>query len=152
MLTYTQKLIDMMLSQLIDSTPIAGVFSNVQVMLYTNNIAVTPDLDLGDLTEATFSGYARVPVTWDDVVRHSSETGAPVIVSEDVCLFARTAGGLDQTVRGYALVTPSPGSILLAVRALDTPEAMEAGGVLSIVPRLGYNPEAVIPSGDVTAT
>lgn len=153
MLTFTNAFISGMMEDLIDMTPPSGILTGCYLMLYTNNIAVTPDLEIEDLTEASYSGYARQAITWDATPKHSSETDCPIIVADDVLNFERTAGGLDQVVRGYAIVSAIGGTAkLYATRQLDAPETMEVGGLLSIVPRVGWNPEANVPGGDVTAT
>lgn len=152
MMTFTSKAMVQIVEKLVASTPTTGVFSAVQLMLYTNNVAVSPNLTITDLVEASFNGYIRQTITWSASARHSSETDAFAMIANGVSKFERTAGGVDQIVRGYAIVETGVGGNLLAVRALDTPETMEINGMLNIVPRLGLDPTAVIPSGDVTAT
>lgn len=100
-----------------------GLFPSLQIGLYTNNPALTVGTVLSDLTEPTFTGYARVtPVLEAEQVDAAGNQieGFPSVH------FQPTGGtGLPATVQGYFLAfTPTGGSpMLLFAEQLPAPFA-----------------------------
>jgi len=128
-----------------------GTLTGAKVALFTNEPVLSPDTVWGDLEEATFTGYSRsAAITWADAIL-SSQTNLPVIYG-DAKTFLCTDDAPAETVYGYAIVSGATPPVLLASALLETPEAMQDGHGLIIVPRVGFNSVAEIPDGAVTLT
>lgn len=144
------------MKELLKFGSIAGVtatdplLKSAKVMIYVNNVSPTPNTVAADLTEATWSGYARSgAITWA-LPTISNETQDPAIVA-DAKTFTVTTNTDPQTMFGYALVTTVTAvDHLLAVAPLNTPITPAAGTEIIIQARLGVDETANNPSGDVT--
>jgi hypothetical protein len=74
--------------------------------LFVNNIVPTSLTVLGDLVEADWPDYARIPVTvWSDA---ATSMGLAFSTADPV-VWIRGAGGSPRTVYGYFVVFGSPG-------------------------------------------
>lgn len=126
------------------------LLKTAKVGIYVNNIAPTPNTVMADLTEASWTGYARSgTVTWGTPIL-SNETNLPAVVG-DVKSFTVTANPDPQTMQGYFLAaTISSVDHLLAIAPIANPITPAAGTQIDVQPRVGLDDEAVNPSGDVT--
>jgi len=148
-LSLLSAILDML--KLAAADDVDGALTGAKVALYTTNVSPTPETVWDDLTEATFTGYARsAAITWADPF-NSSSTGVPVMTG-DAKTFLCTGDPLGETVYGYAIVSGATPPVLLATRPISDPEIMSDGGGLIVVARVGLNSTADIPDGDVTAT
>jgi hypothetical protein len=150
---YTLIFLDLLLKamKMPVASPVDGPLVGSKVALYVNNLAPTPGTVWGDLTEATFDGYARSSAITYATPFISSTTLVPVMAG-DAKTFLCTGQTVTETVYGYAIVSGATPPVVLTVRPLDTPELMTTGGGLIIVPRVGVDPAAMVPPGDVTVT
>jgi hypothetical protein len=101
-----------------------GLFDDatgVSMALFVNNIVPTPQTALGDLTEATFAGYAELTLlkTWSV---GGVGGGQPTAVLDQPTVFTSSGPTSPaQTVYGWYLILPgTPNKLLVACR-LDTP-------------------------------
>lgn len=126
------------------------LLKTAKVMLFVNNISPTPDTVAADLTEASWTGYARSStITWGLPIV-SNDTQLPCILGNEKT-FDVTTNTAPETAYGYAIVTTvSAVDHLLAVSPFDTPINPGPATQIAIVPRIGLDPEAVNPPGDVT--
>jgi hypothetical protein len=126
------------------------LLKTAKVMLYVNNIAPTNKTVIGDLTEASWTGYARsAAVTWALPIL-SNNTGLPTIVA-DAKTFTVTTNAGPQTAYGYALVTTVTAvDHLLAIAPFDTPINPGPGTEIIVQARIGMPDTPINPPGDVT--
>lgn len=127
---------------------VAGVFNNCKEWLYTNN-NLTPSINnvLGDVTEASFTGYSRSAAqSWSSpLVRQSG--GYQVFGT--CTLYQATSGNVQQSVFGRALVDGA-GANLLALESFGSPVAFNVtGDSLSSQPVLSFGG---IDNGDGSQT
>lgn len=96
--------------------------------LFSNNVAITPDTVVTDLTPAAFPGYADFDimpsmsgVTIDGLGR-AQESAPPVV-------FVRTAGAGSETEYGWALVRKVGATeTLIAADTFSTPRTIDTAG------------------------
>jgi hypothetical protein len=124
---------------------------SAKVMLYTNNFSPSASTVIADLTEATFTGYARsAVVTWANAVL-SNETSLPALLGDAKTFTVTAQTTPPETVFGYALVaTISAVDYLLGVKPAPTPISPVAGTEIVVQPRFGLDDETEDPSGDIT--
>lgn len=127
------------------------LLKTAKVGLYVNNISPTPGTVFADLTEASWTGYARSgTVTWSAAVV-SNETNLPAIVGDSKTFTVTTQPTPAQVAFGYFIATTvSAVDHLLAVVPFDTPLQPGNGSEILVTPRLGVNDQAVNPSGDLS--
>ena len=94
-----------------------GPLNGAKLRVYVNAVSLTPAIVLADFTEATFTGYAAVAVTWGTIL---NATDGTVFVPGGGIEFACTTAGTTQTAYGVYL-TNSAGSTLLAAWSLEVP-------------------------------
>lgn len=107
------------------------------LMLWTNSsLFPTPATVYADLSEATFTGYAR------QTIIHAG-WGAPAIISSTFArstygsLFSWTNTGSAQPIYGYAVITPSPFTLIYCQK-FDAPAPMDPGGTLQFSPIIDF--------------
>lgn len=114
--------------------------ATVHVGLYTA-IAGPADHNrvLADLTEATYTGYARQPVTsWTDAF--DSALGLIMMVGDNRH-FTPTDAVAPNTILGWFLATAVTGGTLLAIEPLASPAPLaNADNTLTIEPVFGFVP------------
>jgi len=103
--------------------PVAGT----EVMLFTNNITPTENTVIGDLTEATFDGYARL-----DAEAPPMASGIDPLTGDQRVTVNEPAGGwrwetsgvtdLPQTIYGFAVVS---GGVSRGIELLAEPIVLE---------------------------
>jgi hypothetical protein len=109
--------------------------AGVRYHLFVNNITPTLGTVLSGLTEASFTGYASVSLSWSNytlngVSGHNGYALAPPIV------FTNSSGS-PQNVYGY-YVTDSANTLLLAVALFDSaPVSIPNGGTETVLPTWG---------------
>lgn len=92
--------------------------ADLWLMLFTNTPTIDGDLELGDLTAATFTGYADIQLTsWNPA---ATVAGKAKGVHDEVA-FEHTSGA-DETVTGVAIYDGN--GKLRRVRLFDTPYVM----------------------------
>jgi len=112
-----------------------NVLDGAKLHLYAGSTALTPGMVVGDLTEATFHGYASATITWTGVYLDPS-TGIPTLVGELVNFISTAVFTGGQTINGW-FVTDSAGTILYMARQLQTPVAISAADqILQVVPNV----------------
>lgn len=107
-----------------DTTTLAPATANV-IILYQNNVAVSPNTVMADLTEATFQGYAAIPgASGPQLTVLDPSTGQWVIVIKAPAggyIFVCTGlSNVPQTIYGYALVDHTK-TTLLGVQPFPAP-------------------------------
>jgi len=115
-----------------DATTLAPAANANEMILFMNNVNVNEDLVIGDLTPATFDGYAPIAGAIG-----AQESGFNPATGEQVITIKVPAGGyrwettgvtnLPQTIYGFAL-TDSTGANLLGAELLTTPVVLNAVG------------------------
>ncbi len=133
---FKTKILDDMLAD-VTSDDFEGILKpeNVSVGLITSTGVITQDTALGDLTPATFGGYALTPMTsWGDVRRDNG--GNYKIVGNSIA-FDCTGPPNNETITGAYLVdnTTTPDK-LLGVQMFDDPVLISMVGN-----GLNYSPE-----------
>lgn len=116
--------------------------ATVHVGLYTGIVGLpTSDRVLADLTEATFTGYARLPMTsWTDPYNAAD---GKVTISGAAKHFTPTDAVTPNTIQGWFIASALAGGVLLAIEPLDTPAPLaNADNTLSILPRFSLDPNA----------
>jgi hypothetical protein len=109
--------------------------AGVKYRLFVNAITPTLGTVLASLTEASFSGYAPVSLSWSNytlngVSGHNGYALAPPIVFTN-------SSGTSQNVYGY-YVTDSADTLLLAVALFDgAPVVIPTGGTETVLPTWG---------------
>lgn len=84
-----------------------GRLNTYQLALFVNNYTPSPTTVIGDLVEASFGGYSRIPLTgW---VPAAGIAGDKAETHEVTRTFTCTGAPLTETVYGYYLVTPTGG-------------------------------------------
>jgi len=129
-----------------------GPLDGATILLFKNNYLPTKDTVLADLTECTFTGYSRSSaVTWA-TPQMSSETGVPVIYGDQKSFICTATPDPAQSVYGWAIILEGTPDLLVGAELLETPELIEDGSFLTIVPRLGLNPTSDAPGGALAVT
>lgn len=100
-------------STISDMIASGGVLDSVSMGLFTNNVALSNSTVLGNLVEASFDGYLRDNLTWDNVFQ--GQSGA-YHVNSQLCQFTSTDSTNPQTCYGYFVVsgTGSTAQLLFA--------------------------------------
>jgi hypothetical protein len=111
----------LMLEHIVGKTAIEAV----TLKLFQNNYTPIETSVAGSFTEATFTGYAAIPLTGSS---WSITTGAPSFASYAQQTFTSTAGSQSQTVYGYFVVGTSTGTILWAELFTDGPYTIVNNG------------------------
>lgn len=101
---------------LTELTAVAGKLNGVKIGLYTNNVTWNKNTVLTDVTECTFTGYAKVAVTWTTPFRATDGTYR---VSSGLNVFQPTAASTETAV-GY-FITDTAGTVLLGGDAFPAP-------------------------------
>jgi hypothetical protein len=102
--------------------------------------------DFSWATEASFSGYARVPCNFAASVTNASPPDADSLDTLHTWT-ASGSGGLPQTVYGWALIDPADGKwIAASYTNLSPPQVISAiGGFYQVQPRVTFAPYAAYP-------
>lgn len=109
---------------------------NIEVRLFQNDIAPTKATVVGDLTEATFTGYAAITtLAFADAVYDDDNDG--LLVATETMTFTSTGSAITNTCYGYYLVDGN-GNYLGAERFPVPQDFAVAGDSISFVPRIGY--------------
>lgn len=101
--------------------------AGLHLRLFTNSLTPTPATPLSAFTEATFTGYASIPL--------SGQFGVPVLLTDGLwqidsgVLTWSCTGGPGQTINGWYI---DDGSQMLACQLLDTPIVLGSGGVYTL--------------------
>jgi hypothetical protein len=111
-----------------------GLFNGCLCRLYVNNINVTDATVIGDLTEATFAGYAAsAALTWGTPYNDGDHAS----VESNRVQFTTTGEPDGQTARGAYLTTAGGSPALLAILPFDGPQSVvEAGDAVIVIPEL----------------
>jgi len=128
----------------------AGVLSGCKVALYTNDIALNPDLELSDFDLATFDGYATSAAVTFGTTYNSGETNLPILTG-DKKSFLATGSSVSETIFGYLLVNSGVTDWLVA-ESVESESVTEAGDGLEIVPRVSLDTNVEVPGGAKTST
>jgi hypothetical protein len=128
-------------SVVLDTTQVsggaAGVLHGTKMILITNSPAITKQMLLGALTQATFSGYASQALTWSAATRNEVNN---MSTRSSLVSWIPTDGVTPNVITGYAIVD-STGAVLLAVEMLPAPVSLvDAFSNLGIVSE--YSPAA----------
>jgi len=95
--------------------------------LYTNNVLLTPQVDLPDLNEATFDGYSPLTGNSSWIRRTDPETGRPVNLNTDTPLqIVSGTTDLPQVIYGFYVVSST--GLLASVNAFAVPIVLNANG------------------------
>lgn len=134
--------LDTMLSAIVGA---GGALNGSKVILFTAPNVITPDVALGDLTLATFTGYApSAAVVWGTVFRDDEGLARAV---GSLVQFTSTDGAVQETIVGWGL-TNGAGSALLYAQLLDVPVPINRGDqAIVIVPEYALGQQPV--EGDV---
>lgn len=115
--------------------PAAGPYNGGKLLLYTNELVLTPGMVLADLTEADFDGYTIKTISEFGEV-FMDELNDPAIAQQSVQFNAAGTGDPD-VCYGFA-ITDAAKTKLLYVEAFDTPRPMAtAVDSIVILPVLG---------------
>lgn len=129
------------------ATAVDGTLTDAVVMLYTNGVGPDINSTFASLTEATFDGYARSSVVVWGTPYTSETTGFPVMQG-DAKIFACTGDTVTETVKGVAILSADVPPILLALKTLDTQWQPSSGEQITILPRVSFSPDMVVPGLD----
>jgi hypothetical protein len=97
-----------------------ALLTAAKIKLFQNDVNPNPNTVIGDLTEATFSGYLAATATWGATFLNSdgkAEADAPSH------MFARAAGATSNDIFGY-WVEDAAGNLLFAERFAGAPIPM----------------------------
>lgn len=124
-----------LLAQLDDiTTAMTGAWDGAKMILFVNDYEPATDMVIGDLTEATFTGYAASSaIVWADPFVDDDGNAVLVGGSKEF-----KGGGDDppQTVYGYAVVDAAKANIFWAER-LPNPVVMDsANKAVVILPKM----------------
>lgn len=127
-----------------------GPLDNVFVGLYTAGPAAGPGVVLGDLTEATFTGYARVEVAnWS--AAYVTSDGKVTIDGNNVH-FSPSDAVTPNIVIGWFIATASTAGTLLGMEQFASTKPMQAAdNGVTVVPRLQFPQANDYGSGTVAA-
>lgn len=135
----------LLLSTLDLLTALGGTLNAVFCGLYTARaVPITPTILIADLTQATYTGYARQAITpWTSA--YLSSTGL-IIIDGPGLHFVPTDAVTPNTIMGWFIASLAAGGILLAIEELATPvPLLTADSTLTIVPRYGHDPLGTYP-------
>lgn len=119
------------LSAIAELIATGNLFAGTKVILYQNNIMLSDFTTLADLTEATFTGYARsAAITWGtpyvNPSQQATSTGASI-------QFSCTGTAVTQLVYGWALIIDSTVDVLMVAEAFAEPVSMDGVGAAVVV-------------------
>lgn len=96
--------------------------------LYQNDVTPDKDTVIGDLTEATFSGYAPVTITgWNFGSVGLDAEDRAVTVGDNVPIFTHSGGATDNMIYGYYVVD-NVGALMWVQRIDEAPVPIDAAG------------------------
>lgn len=116
------------LDRLVQTTLQAQVFSaKVNILLFTNNIALTKATTLAQLTEATFTGYSRVAAYTFGANPILQADGTYTLLGALATFRATSASPfVSNIVYGWAMVDNATGLILYGAELFAQPQAIVA--------------------------
>jgi len=107
---------------------------NWRLRLFQNNATVDEDTVIGDLTEATFSGYIEATPTFGGAAINGNDNAQADGSSET---FTHSGGGTNNTIYGWYLVDNGSGDLVWAEK-YGAPVSMNAGGLFITVQPFAY--------------
>jgi hypothetical protein len=140
MLVTTEHFNSLVLAQLTNPATggVAGPLVGTSMLTFTGAPNLTPGMTLGTLTESTFTGYARVALTWGQLLMEADGSGKVLTQLAD---FRATASTVTEITTGYAVIdaaTPTP-NVLFAEMFPSPVNVTGAGEGISIVGSMGYD-------------
>jgi len=112
--------------------------TNLKVHLYQNNYTPVDSTVLGDLTEATFSGYAAAAVTLGTPTEVSNKAKT---VGTAAQVFTHNGGGTANTIYGYYVKDLSTGNLAWVERFGSSQIMTNNGDQISITIQLTCDSE-----------
>jgi hypothetical protein len=105
----------------------------LQMGLYTNPASLSDATTIGDLTEASYAGYARQTIaSW---AAPAPGPGAGFFTQAALVQFDNTSGG-DITVYGYFVVDQTSGNLLWVQQDINAPVTIPNGFSYYVLPVL----------------
>lgn len=124
-----------------DAIQVGRSLDGVFVGLYKATTGINPNMTLADLTEADYTGYARLagtPWSADPFISGQRDT-----IQGPSCLFRPTGSAVTNLVLGMFLVSANVGGNLLSVAPFPAPRAMMGtDDVIEVLPRMAFDPLA----------
>lgn len=111
-----------------------AVLGNLSLHLYVNNYSPDLDTGLGDLTEATFPGYAPIGFAFTLPATINGENKAELVYFGSGTFTA--TGSSSNTAYGYFVVNEDTGDLLWAERFASPVPLTSAGLFVFVGPRL----------------
>ena len=109
------------------------------MILFTNDYTPTADDELADYTEATFSGYAQVPLTGSSWAVTAAE---PAVASYAEQEFISDDDQTPETIYGYAVFLATDDLYVTAER-LPTPQVVQNDtDLVAVIPRIRLHQKA----------
>jgi hypothetical protein len=106
--------------------PPAGHYAGAVIGLYKAPVTPQPRMDVDDLQEADYTGYARSSaIVWSPIGQDSQDRA---IVISDQKLFKPTGTAITNTIYGYFLILPA--GPLLEVVPFENPRVLDESGDL----------------------
>jgi hypothetical protein len=140
--SYFDSLVLSTLTEHLSSGGFSGPLYNLQLVLLSVPIPLTPGTIFNNLTEANYSGYARVSgLTWGSPILQGDGTFS-VISALETFIAASASNFVSNVIYGYALIdtSGSPNLILSEMFAVPIPIAAPSDGFgLAIVVNQGAN-------------
>ncbi len=128
-MTYTETIAKAMVDGR-TTLPVAAPFALTDVQLYTNVFTPSPQMVIGDFTEATFGGYAAVAaLVWLGPVNINPTKYAMQVT---VNFLATDPIGTPETVLGYYMVDAGGVVVRAAEEFVDSVSFAEGGDFLSL--------------------
>lgn len=118
----------------------AVVNANTDLHLATADFAPTPTMVPGDLTEASYAGYAAKSLTWASFSEVQYQSNGDVRVqSTTLASFAGPTSGGPVTIYGWYLTEHSGTTRLFRVYHLDVPVTLaDNHSFLNIIPTVSF--------------
>jgi len=129
---------------------VAGDFDAATVHLFKNDFAPNPDMVIGDFVEATYTGYAAIPIpAWG--LDYRDDLGNDVNLANPV-QFVGPSDSVPQVIYGYYIRSAGGGTPLLsAERFVDGPLSMNLPtDLLTIDAQLAFGPTLMGGVAEVT--
>lgn len=112
---------------------VKGALNGAFVGIFTSVIIPRTTVVIGDLTEPTYTGYARVAVVWGSPEKFTG--GNWGAVGTQVLDFQMAPGDAAVQVTGYFLASAITAGELLGLAVFDTPvNLLDSDQILSLVP------------------
>jgi hypothetical protein len=111
---------------------------NLQFCLYTNSVTWTHATVIGNLTEAAWTGYARVTVPLAGWMLIGSDAALDIIYQATALANFTNSTGSTVTANGFFVMGVTSGS-LYGGYAFSTALAITAGQTVSTYPQLSVN-------------